>query len=206
MVAALLNHGAAVNTHCILGWTALQEAVCRNNVEICDMLLKAGAKHNLTNVYGIAPLFSAAQSGQLATLRFLLKHGGYRRKFTGNSNTINHFTQTRLDPGPGTDANTRQYYIKSRLTLKSHLSIPDHLLYQPFYLFFVVFPPQVQILTVRLLTAPLLCTKQLKMSTETSWNSSSPRKRMPTSLERQDYYHCMSLPRQEMTRRGSRVF
>ncbi|XP_044025681.1 ankyrin repeat and SOCS box protein 2 isoform X2 [Siniperca chuatsi] len=75
MVAALLNHGAAVNTHCIQGWTALQEAVCRNNVEICEMLLKAGAKHNLTNMYGISPLFTAAQSGQLATLRFLLKHG-----------------------------------------------------------------------------------------------------------------------------------
>lgn len=98
MVAALLNHGAAVNTHCILGWTALQEAVCRNNVEICDMLLKAGAKHNLTNVYGIAPLFSAAQSGQLAALRFLLKHGGYQRN-TGHSSTKNYFTQAQVGPG-----------------------------------------------------------------------------------------------------------
>lgn len=75
MVAVLLNRGAAVNTHCLLGWTALQEAVCRNNVEISEMLLKAGAKLNLTNVYGITPLFTAAQSGQLATLRFLIKHG-----------------------------------------------------------------------------------------------------------------------------------
>lgn len=75
MVAMLLNHGAAVNTHCIQGWTALQEAVYRNNVEICEMLLKAGAKHNLPNMYGITPLFTAAQSGQLAALRFLLKHG-----------------------------------------------------------------------------------------------------------------------------------
>lgn len=75
MTAALLNHGAAVNTHCIQGWTALQEAVCRNNVEICEMLLKAGAKHNLIDIYGISPVFTAAQSGQVATLRFLLKHG-----------------------------------------------------------------------------------------------------------------------------------
>lgn len=75
MVALLLNHGVAVNAHCVLGWTALQEAVCRNNVEICEMLLKAGAKHSLTNVYGISPLFSAAQIGQIAALRFLLKHG-----------------------------------------------------------------------------------------------------------------------------------
>lgn len=75
LVAALLNRGVAVNTHCIQGWTALQEAVGQNNVEICEMLLKAGAKHNLKNVYGISPLFTAAQSGHLAALRFLLKHG-----------------------------------------------------------------------------------------------------------------------------------
>lgn len=75
MVALLLNHGVTVNTHCVLGWTALQEAVCQNNVEICEMLLKAGAKHSLTNVYGISPLFSAAQIGQIAVLRFLIKHG-----------------------------------------------------------------------------------------------------------------------------------
>ncbi len=78
MVATLLNHGVAVNAHCIQGWTALQEAVCRNNIEICEMLLKAGAKHNLTNIYGISPLFTAAQSGQLAALRFLLKHGTWK--------------------------------------------------------------------------------------------------------------------------------
>uniref|UniRef100_A0A3P8TKE2 Ankyrin repeat and SOCS box containing 2a, tandem duplicate 1 n=1 Tax=Amphiprion percula TaxID=161767 RepID=A0A3P8TKE2_AMPPE len=74
LVALLLNHGAVTNTRCIQGWTALQEAVVRNNVEICEMLLKAGAKLNLTNMYGISPLFTAAQTGQLATLRFLLKH------------------------------------------------------------------------------------------------------------------------------------
>lgn len=75
MVALLLNHGAAVNTHCVLGWTALQEAVCRNNIEICEMLVRAGAKLSLANNYGIMPLFTAAQSGQLEALRFLLKHG-----------------------------------------------------------------------------------------------------------------------------------
>lgn len=77
----LLNHGAAVNIQCCQGWTALQEAVCRNHVEICEMLLKAGAKLNLGNIYGIKPLFTAAQSGQLATLRLLLKHGTRRGSF-----------------------------------------------------------------------------------------------------------------------------
>ena len=75
MVALLLNHGAPVNVHCIQGWTPLQEAVCRNNVEICEMLVQAGARLTPANVYGISPLFTAAQSGQVATLRFLIKHG-----------------------------------------------------------------------------------------------------------------------------------
>ncbi|XP_074471690.1 ankyrin repeat and SOCS box protein 2-like isoform X2 [Sebastes fasciatus] len=75
IVAALLNHGVAVNTPCIWGCTALHEAASQNNVEIGEMLLKAGAKHNLPNTYGISPLFSAAQGGQLAALRLLIKHG-----------------------------------------------------------------------------------------------------------------------------------
>ena len=194
MVAALLDRGAAVNTHCILGCTALQEAICQNNVEICDMLLKAGAKHNLTNVYGIAPLFSAAQSGQLAALRFLLKHGGYRRNLTGHSSTTIQSWPCLLHPSFTTT-------IRSQLKFQSSLSIPHHF----FCHVFCGPPPQVQILTVRLLMAPLLCMKQLKMSTKTSWNSSFPKKQMPTSLERQDYYHCMSLPRQGMTCTQSHV-
>lgn len=74
-MALLLNYGAEVNIHCIQGWTALQEAVARNNVEICEMLLKAGAKINATNIYGISPLFTAAQTGSMDALRFLIRHG-----------------------------------------------------------------------------------------------------------------------------------
>lgn len=75
IVAMLLNHGATVNKICIQGWTALHEAVCRNNVEICDMLVKAGAKISIPNIYGITPIFVAAQSGNIDALRFLLKNG-----------------------------------------------------------------------------------------------------------------------------------
>lgn len=49
------------------------------------MLLRAGAKLSLTNIYGISPLFTAAQSGQLAALRFLLKHGVYTRNLSDGS-------------------------------------------------------------------------------------------------------------------------
>lgn len=75
IVAMLLNHGATVNKSCIQGWTALHEAVCRNHVEICEMLVKAGAKISTPNIYGITPIFVAAQSGKIDTLRFLLKNG-----------------------------------------------------------------------------------------------------------------------------------
>lgn len=74
-MAMLLNHGASVNKICNQGWTALHEAVCRNNMEICEMLVKAGAKISTPNVYGITPIFMAAQSGNIDTLRFLLKNG-----------------------------------------------------------------------------------------------------------------------------------
>lgn len=58
---------------------------------------------------------------------------------------------------------------------------------------------QVQTLTVRLLMAPALCMKLLKMDTKISWSSSSFRKLMPTNLERLGYYRFTSLPKQEVT-------
>uniref|UniRef100_A0AAV2LPX8 SOCS box domain-containing protein n=1 Tax=Knipowitschia caucasica TaxID=637954 RepID=A0AAV2LPX8_KNICA len=76
MVAAILNHGAAVNKHCIQGCTALQEATVHNDVEIFQMLISAGAKINTPNMFGITPLFSAAQNGCMDTLRLVIKHGG----------------------------------------------------------------------------------------------------------------------------------
>lgn len=75
MVVMLLKYSAAVNKNCIQGWTALHEAVCRNNVEICEILVKAGAKVSIPNMYGITPIFVAAQSGKVDALRFLLKNG-----------------------------------------------------------------------------------------------------------------------------------
>jgi len=75
MVAMLLNYGASVNKNCIQGWTALHESVCRNNVEICEILVKAGAKVNMPNMYGITPIFVAAQSGKVDALRMLLRNG-----------------------------------------------------------------------------------------------------------------------------------
>uniref|UniRef100_A0A3B3RYE3 Uncharacterized protein n=1 Tax=Paramormyrops kingsleyae TaxID=1676925 RepID=A0A3B3RYE3_9TELE len=73
MVELILKFGGGVNKICIQGWTALHEAVCRNNLQICEMLVEAGAKVGTPNMYGITPLFVAAQCGRVEALHFQLK-------------------------------------------------------------------------------------------------------------------------------------
>lgn len=75
MVNLLLSYGATVNQRCAQGWTALHEAVSRNNTEICEILLRAGAIINPSNTYTIAPLVVAAQQGQMRTLCYLIEKG-----------------------------------------------------------------------------------------------------------------------------------
>lgn len=74
-MATLLNHGATVNKQCIQGWTALHEAVSHHSVEICEMLVKAGAELSYANIYGISALFVAAQSGHVQAMTFLMNNG-----------------------------------------------------------------------------------------------------------------------------------
>lgn len=80
MVELILQFGGGVNKICIQGWTALHEAVCRNNMQICEMLVEAGAKVGTPNMYGITPLFVAAQGGRVEALRFLIKSGEFQDK------------------------------------------------------------------------------------------------------------------------------
>uniref|UniRef100_A0A8C6YYB3 Uncharacterized protein n=1 Tax=Nothoprocta perdicaria TaxID=30464 RepID=A0A8C6YYB3_NOTPE len=68
-------YNADTNHRCNRGWTALHEAVSRNDLEIIDILVKGGAKIESTNAYGITSLFVAAESGQLDALRYLAKCG-----------------------------------------------------------------------------------------------------------------------------------
>lgn len=75
MVAILLNNGASVNKLCLHGWTALHEAMVQNNVEIAEMLVKAKAKINIADNFGLSPLFVAAQCGNVNASRFLVKNG-----------------------------------------------------------------------------------------------------------------------------------
>lgn len=75
MVSLLLSYGAAVNQRCAQGWTALHEAVARDNTEICDILVGAGAMLNPAHTYSIPPLNVAAQKGHMRALCYLIDKG-----------------------------------------------------------------------------------------------------------------------------------
>lgn len=75
MVSLILSYGATVNQRCGQGWTALHEAVSRNNTEICELLIRARAAINPPNTYSITPLTVAAQRGQMRALCYLIGKG-----------------------------------------------------------------------------------------------------------------------------------
>lgn len=77
MLRLLLSYGATVNQRCAQGWTALHEAVSRNNTEICETLIRAGASINPPNTYSIAPLTVAAQQGRMRALCHLIEKGAF---------------------------------------------------------------------------------------------------------------------------------
>lgn len=85
MVSLLLSFGATVNQRCSQGWTALHEAVSRNNTEICELLIKAGASINPSNTYSITPLIAAAQRGQMRALCYLIGKGSSPSQYTPTS-------------------------------------------------------------------------------------------------------------------------
>lgn len=77
MLSLILSYGATVNQRCGQGWTALHEAVSRDNTEICEILIGAGATINPPNTYSITPLTVAAQRGQIRALRYIIEKGTF---------------------------------------------------------------------------------------------------------------------------------
>ena len=75
MVKLLLRSGASVNKADKQGGTPFHEAVKNNDLEVCEILVQAGAKISTFNTYGIRPFFTAAQSGCTDVLAFLLAKG-----------------------------------------------------------------------------------------------------------------------------------
>lgn len=74
-VQRLLQQKADVNAQQIDGATALHWAVQSNDLQLADMLLRAGAKPAAANRVGATPLLLAAQNGNAAMIERLLAGG-----------------------------------------------------------------------------------------------------------------------------------
>lgn len=71
----LVRNGADVNQKCLDGWTALHESVSQDDLEMCEVLVEHGAEIGSRNIYGVTPLFLAAQCGRPEPLSLLIRKG-----------------------------------------------------------------------------------------------------------------------------------
>jgi uncharacterized protein len=74
-VRALVEKGSDVNAVRVDGTTALHAAVHADRIDIADLLLRAKAKADAADRYGITPLFLASQNGNAEMIRRLLDAG-----------------------------------------------------------------------------------------------------------------------------------
>src|SRR5690242_2899068 len=74
-VRSLLNQHVDVNATETDGSTALHWAAQRNNLDIADLLITAGANAKAATRYNITPLFLACTNGNAALIERLLKAG-----------------------------------------------------------------------------------------------------------------------------------
>lgn len=86
-VQRLLKQKVDVNAAQPDGTTALSWAVNRDEVEIADLLLRAGAKPNAANEYGVTPLWLAADAANLPMVELLLNAGADARTSALNGET-----------------------------------------------------------------------------------------------------------------------
>lgn len=82
VVDLLLRSRAQVNCSCSLGGTALHEASRHGQLNLCRMLLEAGANLQTRNIFGIQPLFVAAQHGHVNMIQLLAYSGEYYKPVT----------------------------------------------------------------------------------------------------------------------------
>ncbi|HAD60782.1 MAG TPA: hypothetical protein DCG12_16190 [Planctomycetaceae bacterium] len=71
----LLKQNIGLNAAQVDGTTALHWAAYHDDTELGLMLLGAGAKPAPENRYGLTPLYSACQNGNVVLVKALLKHG-----------------------------------------------------------------------------------------------------------------------------------
>lgn len=79
MVELILKSGGNASRGDAAGVTPLHEAVGSRNVRMCKLLVEAGAQIGAKNVYGIDPVFTAAQIGDTELLSFLIRHGEFHQ-------------------------------------------------------------------------------------------------------------------------------
>jgi len=96
-VRALIQKKADVNAAQDDGATALHWAVYRDNVEVVDMLLRAGAK-SAPNREGMTPLAMAALYGNPQVVDRLLKSGGDAKALGPNGETMVMFAARNGNP------------------------------------------------------------------------------------------------------------
>jgi ankyrin len=86
---AMLQQRIDVNAAEANGTTALHYAAYREDVDLVDRLLKAGAKASVVNDFNSTPMSEAATAGNAAIIKLLLEAGV-------DANSLNHEGQTAL--------------------------------------------------------------------------------------------------------------
>jgi len=94
IVQLLLEAGANPNIHSgIEEWTPLYRASNKSSLEICEMLINAGALVNAKTRMGRTALHNATQSGNLELMKFLLKKGADINAKTSTGWTVEYIAQ-----------------------------------------------------------------------------------------------------------------
>ena len=86
IVDYLLQNGAEVNAVSDMG-SALMAAVVKNNFEIIEKLVRAGANLNLTDSAHCTALHLAVQFGNIDSVAFLLSHNADKTKLDSKGKT-----------------------------------------------------------------------------------------------------------------------